>query len=456
MKLHTLLRFARLALLPLALAHTGLHAQTAPPQLLPVVQPADALLSIKPDRADWTYLLGAEARFHIALDLKPYPAGGVAIKYRLGPDMREGREIDAVLPAEGLTLSVPAQAAPGFVRCLVSAKVGVNEGTKALTAVATAAFAPERIQATQSDPADFDEFWRTQKAALAQVPVDLRVLPAPKLSNDKVEAFYLSFQNVGNWAGPSRFHGVLAVPRGAGKFPALLNVPGAGVRPYTGNIAMAEKGFITLQMGIHGIPVNLPPEVYEQLSRGALGDYPRYQLDDRHNYYYRRVYLGVLRASEVLAAHAQWDGKTLIVAGGSQGGQLSLVVAALNPKITAVAADFPAYSDVSGYWHGSTGGWPGLFRTGADGQMKDLPAEAKLATSRYYDSVNFARRIKVPGHYSWGYNDMVTPPTSLHAAYNAITAPKQLVIAPDMAHTSSPEQNRLRTDWILHQTLSKP
>jgi cephalosporin-C deacetylase len=228
------------------------------------------------------------------------------------------------------------------------------------------------------------------------------------------------------------------------------------VRPYTGNIAMAEKGFITLQMGIHGIPVNLAPEVYEQLARGALGDYPRNQLDDRHSYYFRRVYLGVLRASEVLAAHAQWDGKTLVVAGGSQGGQLSLVAAALNPRITAVAASYPAYSDVSGYWHGSTGGWPGLFRTGANGQMNDLPAEPKLATTRYYDSVNFARRIKVPGHYSWGYNDMVTPPTSLHAAYNVITAPKQLLIAPDMAHSSSPEQNRQRTDWILNQAGVTP
>ncbi|MGQ3052052.1 MAG: acetylxylan esterase [Roseateles sp.] len=452
MKLATLLKFARLALLPLALSHTGLNAQPAPATLLPVVQPADAVLTVRPNRADWTYPLGAPASFHIAVDLKPYPVGGVAIKYRLGPDMREGREVDAVVPAQGLTLPVPAQATPGFVRCIVNARL---DG-KALTSIATVGFAPDRIQATQADPADFDDFWRRQKEVLAQVPVDLQLRPAPELSTLKVEAFYLSFQNVGNWAGPSRFHGVLAVPRAAGKFPALLNVPGAGVRPYRGNIGMAEQGLITLQMGIHGIPVNLGPEVYEQLSRGALADYARYGLDDRNGYYYRRVYLGVLRASEVLASHEKWDGKTLIAAGGSQGGQLSIVAAALNPKVTAVAADYPAYSDVSGYWHGGTGGWPGLFRTAADGQMTDTPAEPKLATSRYYDSVNFARRLKVPGHYSWGYNDMVTPPTSLHAAYNAITAPKRLLIAPDAAHSSTAEQSRQRTDWIFRQAAIKP
>ncbi|KQW43235.1 MULTISPECIES: acetylxylan esterase [unclassified Roseateles] len=456
-----LIKVARLSLLALALGHAALAAQPSPAAAAPasILLPplasatsADGALSVRPDRADWTYALGASASFRITLNVKPYPAGGVPIRYRLGPDMREGAEVDALVPAEGLTLTVPAQSAPGFIRCLVTAKVA----GKTLAAVATAGFAPERIQATQADPADFDDFWRRQQEALAKVPPDVQTVAAPELSNDKVEAFYLSFQNVGNWAGPSRFHGVLAVPRAQGKFPALLNLPGAGVRPYRGNIAMAEKGFITLQVGIHGIPVNLAPEVYEQLARGALAEYPRNQLDDRNSYYYRRVYLGALRASDVLAGHPRWDGKTLVVAGGSQGGQLSLVVTALNPRVTAVAADFPAYSDVSGYLQDSTGGWPALFRTSPSGQLSDQPVEPKLATTRYYDSVNFARRVKVPGHYSWGYNDMVTPPTSLHAAYNAITAPKRLVIAPDMAHSSSPEQNRLRTDWILQQAGNKP
>jgi len=453
-------RLARLALLSLTLAQVGLNAQPLAASkevsfrieaVLPVVVPADAVLTVKPDRADWTYPLRAAASFRIAFDLKPYPAEGVPITYRLGPDMREGDEIEARVPAEGLSLPVAAQTAPGFVRCIVRARV---DG-RVLTATATAGFAPQLIRATQTNPADFDEFWNGQKAALAKVPVDLQLVPAPELSNSKVEVSYLSFQNVGNWAGHSRFYGVLAVPRvtagNPGPFPALLNVPGAGVRPYRGNVAMAEKGFITLQMGIHGIPVNLAAEVYEQLSRGALGDYARYNLDNRDSYYYRRVYLGVLRASEVLAAQAKWDGRTLIVSGGSQGGQLAIMAAALNPKITALAADFPAYSDVSGYWHGSTGGWPGLFRRSADGQIGDAPAEPKLAASRYYDSVNFARRLKVPGHYSWGFNDMVTPPTSLHAVYNEITAPKRLVIAPEMGHSSSIEQNKVRTDWILQQ-----
>ena len=75
-------------------------------------------------------------------------------------------------------------------------------------------------------------------------------------------------------------HGVLAQPRKPGPFPALLNLPGAGVRSYSGNITMAERGFVTLQLGVHGIALNLPRARYDNLKRGVLGGYPRYELDD--------------------------------------------------------------------------------------------------------------------------------------------------------------------------------
>jgi cephalosporin-C deacetylase-like acetyl esterase len=66
------------------------------------------------------------------------------------------------------------------------------------------------------------------------------------------------------------------------------------VRGYKGTPDLAAKGFITLQIGIHGIPVNLPDALYEQLNAGALESYNRYNLDNRDAYYYRRVYLAPL------------------------------------------------------------------------------------------------------------------------------------------------------------------
>jgi hypothetical protein len=63
-----------------------------------------------------------------------------------------------------------------------------------------------------------------------------------------------------------------------------------------------------------------------------------------------------------------------------------------------------------------------------------------MRTAAYYDVVNFARRVKAPGLYSWGWNDEVCPPTSTYAAYNVVAAPKQLLLAVETGHFTVPEQ----------------
>ena len=199
---------------------------------------------------------------------------------------------------------------------------------------------------------------------------------------------------------PSRFYGVLCEPKAPGKYPALLSVPGAGVRPYRGLAEMAARGIITLQVGIHGIPVTMDQSVYDSLGAGALANYNTFGLDNRDRYYYRRVYLGCVRANDFLTSHPKWDGVNLAVTGGSQGGALSIVTAALDPRVRGLAAYYPALSDVTGYLQNRAGGWPHMFRA-ADGPLSHRSPD-KIETSRYYDVVNFARRVKVPGLYYVG------------------------------------------------------
>ena len=64
----------------------------------------------------------------------------------------------------------------------------------------------------------------------------------------------------------------------------------------------------------------------------------------------------------------------------------------------------------------------------------------RIETTAYYDVVNFARRIKVPGFYTLGFNDMVCPPTSMYSAYNLIAALKDLFLCEETGHFSYPEQ----------------
>ncbi len=62
------------------------------------------------------------------------------------------------------------------------------------------------------------------------------------------------------------------------------------MRPYAGQINLAERGIITLQIGIHGIPINLDQRVYDNLAAGALNRYMYEGLEDKNVYYYRRVF----------------------------------------------------------------------------------------------------------------------------------------------------------------------
>jgi len=329
--------------------------------------------------------------------------------------------------------------APGFVRLVATATF---EGQD-YRALGTAGFAPDTIQPTVQEPTDFDAFWTAGKEALAKLPIDAKLVPMAESSNGKVDCWHVSLQNVGpDTSGQSRFFGVLCEPKGDGPFPAVLQVPGAGVRAYRGGVELAEKGFITLQVGIHGLPVNLDPGVYEALGAGALNGYPTFNLDERDRYYYRRVYLGCVRANDFLVGRPRYDGKTLAVTGGSQGGALSIVTAALDPRVKFLAAYYPALSDVTGYLHGRAGGWPHLFKD----EKRRLPL--RIANIAYYDVVNFARRVKVPGLYSWGYNDETCPPTSMYAAYDVIPGEKSLLLALETGHFTTPEQTKRVTAWL--------
>lgn len=426
---------------------TGTDNTIAPIPAHASARAATVKVHVSPDHRDWTYQPGQPVKFTINITADNEPLEGAPISYQVGPEKFTTPGKTATLPAGGLIIEGGTMNTPGFLTCIVTTKVA----GRTYRGLATAGFSPEKIQPTQTEPADFDTFWQTGLDELKKVPLEPTMQLVPESSTGKCNVYHISFRTIGP-AGPqyfARIYGMLSVPKAPGKYPAILHVPGAGVRPYGG---ARTEGAITLQIGIHGIPVNLPNELYDQLRTGALNGYPTYNLDNRDHYYYRRVYLSCVQANNFLTAQPEWDGQNLAVTGGSQGGQLTIVTAALDPRVTLLAAHYPAYCDVTGYLHGRAGGWPHMFRPKTDGTPSDAAIETKIATTAYYDAVNFARRIKAPGHYTWGYNDETCPPTSMYAAYNTITAPKTLTLALEAGHSPGPEQSAAARDW-LHNSL---
>ncbi|MFT3828823.1 MAG: acetylxylan esterase [Opitutaceae bacterium] len=407
---------------------------------------ATVQIRVTPDHRDWTYRLGESARFSVAVVADNTPLDHATVTYSVGPEMMPAATQTAEVPLAGLVIDGGTMRDPGFLRCTVTAEFA----GRTYKGVATAAFSPEQIVPYQTEPADFDAFWKTAKEELAATPVDAIATLLPERCTAKVNVYHVSFRVPSpSWMKtPARIYGILCEPKAPGRYPAVLKVPGAGVRPYSGDVGLAERGALVLEIGVHGLPVNLAPEIYDQLYAGALNGYWLYNLDDPKSYYYRRIYQGCLRANDFLTSLASWDGKHLLVMGASQGGQLSIVTAGLDERVTALAATHPAACDYAAELHGRAGGWPHPFKPNDDGSPSSHATPAKIATAAYFDTVNFARRVKAPGFYCWGYNDDVCPPTSVWAAFNVISAPKQFAVTLELAHSYTPEQWEAINAWV--------
>ncbi|MEZ5276574.1 MAG: acetylxylan esterase [Opitutaceae bacterium] len=444
MKPNTLLPFLLITGSVLAGNDGAAPISPLPPQA--TVRIATVDVRVVPDHRDWTYRVGEPVRFSISVVADGTPIDNVVVHYKIGPEiMAPTLEETVDLPIEGLTVEAGTMGEPGFLRCEVSTEVA----GRTYKGLATAAFSPELIEPTQTEPEDFDAFWEAGKAALAKAPIEPRLTLLPEACTDNVNVFHVRIRTIDpGWGPPAYVFGIYCEPKKPGLYPAVLRVPGAGVRPYGGDTATAAAGALTLTIGIHGLPVNLPQEVYDALGSGALNGYATANLDNRDRYYYRRVFLSCLRANDFLTGRDNWDGEHLVVAGGSQGGQLAIVTAALDPRVTGLSSIHPAYCDVTGALHGRADGFPFMFRQWTPGVPSDQATPEKIATTAYYDTVNFARRIKVPGYYSWGYNDVTCPPTTCYAAYNQITAQKELGLTLELGHEYTPEQAAVSEAWI--------
>jgi cephalosporin-C deacetylase-like acetyl esterase len=418
---------------------------------LEVASAATVTVQVTPDRGERVYELGEPAIFRVGVLADGQSLAGAKVRYSVGPENLPAEEKQAVLGESGLVIAGGTLREPGFIRCTV--KVQVNGHN--YRGLATVGFTPERIAPTQAEPADFDAFWEKGKEELARVPLEPRLELIPEASSGAINVYHVSFRTwsrLGSAPSPSRIYGMLCEPKAPGRYPAFLRVPAAGVRRYQGERELAARGAITLEIGIHGIPVNGPKEIYDQLRSGSLEGYSQFNLDDPARYFYRRVELGCVRALDFLASRENWDGQHLLVFGASQGGMLAVATAALDPRVTGVAAMIPAYCDVTGYLHGRAGGWPHLFRSADNGPA--LPE--KIRTTGYYDTVNFAKRLRRPVLFTVGYNDENCAPTSVYAAYNVVTAAKDLVVDLDAGHTVTPGMDSQVRAWLAGQAGLSP
>jgi cephalosporin-C deacetylase-like acetyl esterase len=277
-----------------------------------------------------------------------------------------------------------------------------------------AAVAPTQLRPSTPRPADFDTFWDSKLKALSEIPIRPDIAPTPA-SKPGVELYTVKLDSLG-----SHVQGYLAKPAREGKFPALVMYEWAGVHALQTHTVTdrAAEGWLAFNVDSHDLPPSQATGVSNQYQ--AIGN------TDRETSYFLNMYLRDSRAIDYIAARPDWDGKTIVVMGTSMGGHQSLVAAGLKPKVTAVIVNEPAGADSNGDLHGRKAGYPNW----------DSSNPKVMETALYFDTVNFASRIKAPVLAAMGFIDIVVPPVGVWIAFDQIAGPKEAIPMVDSNHNN--------------------
>lgn len=338
---------------------------------------------------------------------------------------------------------------PGTVLVEITA---TPDGGKPAKLLVGAAADPEKIAPSAPKPDDFDAFWKAKIEQLKSIPENAQVEPADS-GNPNVEYLKVRLDNING----THVYGQLARPKTEGKFPALLLVQYAGVYglPKANVVNRAAQGWLALNIMAHDLPFDQPEAFYKEQMNGPLKDYVTIGFADRETSYFLRMYLGCYRAADYLTERPEWDGRTLVVTGTSQGGQQTLITAGLHPKITAMLANVPGGCDVTGPEVGRAGGFPYWAN-----QAKWNHNPKILETGRYFDCVNFASRIHCPAMVSCGLIDQTCPPSGVFAAFNQIQGPKRAIVMVNSdhhgTHNAQAAYFKQSEEWLRDIVQGKP
>jgi cephalosporin-C deacetylase len=297
------------------------------------------------------------------------------------------------------------------------------------------------------EPPGLDEFWARALARARHAATEVEVEPSgikaygslaafdvtfSGADGDRVKAWYLRPRSAGDAELPCR---VTFIGYGGGRDrPAAHTLyPACG---YAAFVMDTRSQGGTWSRGDTADPgaAESGPEHPGVMSRGIASP---------ETYYYRRLYVDAVRAVETAADLAGVDSKRIGVGGASQGGALALATAALRPELVRLChADVPFLCDIER-------GMDVAFDPPYTELVTYLAMHPELdeqarATLHHVDNALLATRIEARTLISVALRDTITPPSTVFAAYNAIEAPKEIVVLPYADHSQVPASHAER------------
>ena len=303
--------------------------------------------------------------------------------------------------------------------------------------------APEKFKPATKRPKDFDKFWEKELSDLRSIPMEVK-----SGAVENIETGFICSDVEINCTGPKPARGYFAKPENAepGSLPIVLNLHAAGVKgdwclskPSIA-IGYAKKGdgALAFDLNAHGMLNGQPREYYNDLENGELKNYWEKGLESREEFYFRGMYLRLVRTLDFLCSQPEWDGERIIVIGESQGGGQALAAAGLDVRVTAAVATVPAMCDFGRELTGEKGGWPNPFRY-------QKTKEKMMATLPYFDASHILKNSGTTLVTEIGLIDFTCPSAGIFASINQAKGEKITLAMPFRGHHQN--QPAFQKEW---------
>ena len=295
-------------------------------------------------------------------------------------------------------------------------------------------------------PADFDPYWDAALRELDATDPQPELVPNGSVATRGAECFDLWFTGVGGARIYAKYlRPKLSAAGGAPKiFPAVLQFHGYSHHSgdWLDKLGWAGEGFCYAAMDVRGQGGR--SEDSGQVKGPTLRGHIVRGLEDpdARKLAFRQIFLDTAQLARVVMNFAEVDAARVGACGASQGGALALACAALEPRIKRTAPVYPFLCDYQRVWEldFAKDAYEELrlfFRAFDPRHERAREIFTKLG---YIDCQHLAPRIKAEVLMFTGLMDTICPASSQFAAFNKITAKKEVVIYPDFAHESLPGQ----------------
>lgn len=288
-------------------------------------------------------------------------------------------------------------------------------------------------QGSNPRPEDHEEYWSRALAEMRAVDPDTSMEPA-EFQAAGAECFHLHFTGVGG----SRIYAKYLRPGNIdGACPAIIQFHG-----YTGSsgewsdkLAYVSQGIAVFALDVRG-QSGRSEDLGGTRGRTHGGQITRGLADDPEKLYFRQVFLDTAQIAAIVMGLDEIDESRVASLGGSQGGALALVCAALEPRIYKAASCFPFLSDYKRVWEMDLANAAyedvrSFFR-----QFDPTHARADEYFTRlgYIDVQHLAGRIRGDVLMGTGLMDQICPPSTQFAIYNKLKCKKEMIVYPDYGH----------------------